>query len=123
MARYPLGVGEEARARVYGAAATGTGPRNVASTSYVLRPRLAAKPPRRVGKLSRRYLSRIAVQSFIWENRFLPVRDDQRNRFDEMRPPPTGANHQGELRENVRLQARAARGASPCKPLFGGTRT
>jgi hypothetical protein len=24
---------------------------------------------------------------------------------------------------NVRLQARAARGASPCKPLFGGNRT
>ncbi len=24
---------------------------------------------------------------------------------------------------NVRLQARAARGASLCKPLFGGTRT
>ncbi len=24
---------------------------------------------------------------------------------------------------NVRLQARAARGASPCKPLFGGMRT
>jgi hypothetical protein len=26
-------------------------------------------------------------------------------------------------RDNVRLQARAARGASSCKPLFGGTRT
>jgi len=28
-----------------------------------------------------------------------------------------------EVLSNVRLQARAARGASSCKPLFGGTRT
>jgi hypothetical protein len=29
--------------------------------------------------------------------------------------------HRYLMAANVRLQARAARGASPCKPLFGGT--